>query len=106
MNKTYVTERMKRNINKRGLVPDTPENRAFMGGYADKTLEMTETRFIPCDQAPFSTVMQIYDNKVSYSTLGGESLIGVIIEDPRIYTMHRTLYDYLWSITPPASVHP
>jgi len=101
INKAYVAERMRRNINKRGLVPDTPENRAFMTGYKDKTLEMTETRFLPLDKAPFSTVMQIYDNKVSYSVLGEKQFIGVIIADPHVYKMHRILYDYLWSITPP-----
>ncbi len=106
INKEYVAERMRRNVNKYGLVPDTPENRSFMRDYTGKMLEMTETRFLPCDKAPFSTVMQIYDNKVSYSVLGEKNLIGVIIEDPRIYTMHRTLYDYLWSITPPVVPSP
>jgi len=99
VNKRYVEERIRRNINKRGLVPDTSKNRAFMKEYAGKTLELTETRFLPLDQAPFSTVMQIYDNKVSYCVLGEKNLIGVIISDPRIYTMHRTLFEYLWSIT-------
>lgn len=102
VNAEYVKERARRKVQKRGLVPDTPENRAFVGGYTGDFKGVTDTKFIPCDKTPFSTIMQIYDNKVSYITLGETNLIGVIIEDPRIYAMHKTLFEYEWRITPSA----
>lgn len=103
INATYVKERARRKVEKRGLVPDTEENRGFVRGYDGTFKGVTDTKFIQCDKAPFSTVMQIYDNKVSYISLGTEHLIGVILEDPRIYTMHKTLFDHLWAVTPEIS---
>ena len=85
---------------KRGLVPDTPENRAFVSGYYGEFVKVTDTKFISCEQAPFKTIMQIYNNKISYLALGDENMMGVIIEDPRIYHMHKTLFEHLWNITP------
>lgn len=103
VNAQYVRERERRGVAKRGLVPDTPENRSFVGGYEGDFAKVTDTKFIPCEQAPFKTIMQIYDNKVSYLALGEENLMGVILEDPRIYQMHKTLFEHLWSVTPPPS---
>src|SRR3989344_2315482 len=99
VNATYVKERARRKIAKRGFAPDTPENRSFIDAYTGEFEKLTETKFIPCDQAPFKTIMQIYDNKVSYLSLGDDNLMGIIIEDPRIYQMHKTLFEHLWRIT-------
>jgi sugar-specific transcriptional regulator TrmB len=96
VNKEYVAMREKRGIKKRGIVLDTPFNRKFLEGYHE---EVTTVKFIGQNSVPFETVMQIYDNKVSYLTLNKEQKIGVIIEDPHIYQMHKYLFEYLWDIT-------
>ena len=96
-NEEYAKQREKFGIKKKGIVLDTPFNRKFL---ADYHKEVTGAKLIAYDAPPFQTVMQIYDNKVSYITLG-EQMIGAIIEDPHIYTMHKFLFEYLWSITPP-----
>ncbi|MDO8492111.1 MAG: helix-turn-helix domain-containing protein [bacterium] len=97
INEDYVQERERRNIKKKGIVLDTPFNRKFIEGYHQK---VTGVKLVKYDAPPFQTVMQIYDNKVSYLTLGDKQKIGVIIEDPHIYAMHKYLFEYLWNITP------
>lgn len=106
VNEAYVRERARRSIAKRALIPDTPVNRQFVGGYEGGFAKVTDAKFIACDKTPFSTIMQIYDSKVSYLALGDENLVGVIIEDPRIYAMHKTLFEHLWAITPAPSSDP
>lgn len=93
INTWYVGEREKYQIKKRGLVLDTPFNRKFLENY-HKTI--TENRILPIDSEPFSTIMHIYDDKVSYITFG-ESIIGVIITNPNIATMHKKLFEFTWN---------
>jgi len=93
INKEYVKKRERRGIKKKGIVLDTPFARQFLKGYYPG---ITETRLIKTETPPFETVMQIYDNKISYITLSDTNIIGVIIEDRRIYAMHKHLFDYLW----------
>jgi HTH-type transcriptional regulator, sugar sensing transcriptional regulator len=90
-NEQYVKERKKDKIKKRMLVVDTSQNRERA---IKIRAEETEIRFI--DSSPFSTVMQIYDNKISYVTLNKEKMIGVIIECPEIYGMHKTIFESQW----------
>lgn len=97
INTEYVAERERLHIKKKGLVPDTAFNRAWLTGYHEK---VTEAKLINYGMVPFQTIMQIYDNKVSYVTLGTDQKIGVIIEDPHISAMHKYLFEYLWGITP------
>ncbi|MCX6715401.1 MAG: hypothetical protein NT077_00070 [Candidatus Taylorbacteria bacterium] len=95
-NEKYVAEREKFAIKKKGLVLDTPFARERLKDYHPG---ITETKFLKTGSAPFNTIMQIYDNKVSYLTLSDKEKIGVIIEDPNIYNMHKILFEYLWSLT-------
>ncbi len=97
INRAYVREREKNGIKKRGFVFDTPFARKFLKDYAPN---VTDTKLLQYEAAPFQTVMQIYDGKTSYITLSDQNLIGVIISDKRIYEMHRYLFLHLWSITP------
>ena len=97
INKKYAKKRKELNIKKRGIVLDTLFTRNFLKNYHK---QITDTKLIKQEDAPpFKTIMQIYDNKISYLTLSSESKIGVIIEDPNIYKMHKYLFEYLWKIT-------
>lgn len=93
INKSYVKKREKLGIKKRGILLDTSFTRKFLKDYYTT---ITETRLIKSDAPPFHSIMQIYDNKVSYITLCEEAIIGVIIENHDIYDMHRYLFDALW----------
>ena len=93
INREYAETREKKDIRKKGIVLDTPVAREFLKNYEPG---VTETRVISRDAAPFHTVMQIYDNKISYITLSDETIIGVIIDDKHIAGMHKYLFEYLW----------
>lgn len=97
INKRYVKKREELKIKKKGIVLDTPFAREFLKDYHPT---ITETKLIGYEARPYQTVMQIYDGKISYITLEEKIMIGVIIEDPHIYEMHKYMFEYLWSATP------
>lgn len=92
-NRRYVNQRKKMKIKKKLLVTRSEYNLKRFAHYNDK---LTEVRYI--DQRPVSsfTSMQIYDNKISYQTLSKNALMGIIIEDKNIATMHRELFKFIW----------
>lgn len=94
-NKKYVAKRQNLKIEKKILVPDTPFSRER---YAGNGSPYTKVKMLEYPISRFNTVMQIYDNKISYMTLTGESTIGVIIEDPNIYKMHKALFEVNWNM--------
>ncbi len=97
INKDYVANRRKFGIKKKGLIFDSPEARKLLANYNP---DITENKFIPFKVPASHTIMQIYDNKVSYITLGDTQMIGVIIEDAHIASLHKYLFEYQWSTTP------
>ena len=96
INKNYSDKREKLKINKKAFLLDTTESRKLIPNYHT---QVTETKFIKPDILEFETVMQIYENKVSYITLKESSMIGVIIEDSSIYKMHKAIFEYFWKTT-------
>lgn len=92
LNKKYVSERKKLNLKKKMLAVDTPYIRNHV---KDMDKETTEVRIIPKSEA-FGTVMQIYDDKISYVTVLENKKIGVIIEDSDIAKMHKIVFLALW----------
>ena len=93
INEWYVAEREKKGIAKKVILPDTPEARAILSSYHT---EITKSKVIKLDVQPLESVMQIYDNKVSYITLAKGQMIGVIIEDQRIYEMQKAIFNFTW----------
>jgi sugar-specific transcriptional regulator TrmB len=94
INEKHVADRRKFEISKRGLLLDTPFNRKTISSY-DK--DVTNIKFIEVkDSNPYQSLMNIYDNKVSYLTLDENKMIGVIIEDEHIAQMHRYIFEYGW----------
>lgn len=91
LNKSHVQARKNAGIKKRILAVDTPKTRERVQGFDPS---VTEVRFIKTPA--FATVMQIYENKVSYITLHPERVIGVIIEGKEIFDMHKTLFEEQW----------
>ena len=100
INIDYVKRREKLQIKKKMITVDSKYIRERGQFFNPK---ITDIRVIS-GKYPFATVMQIYDNKVSYLTLGKKKMIGIIIEDPSIYQMHKTLFEYTWEQAEPLSV--
>jgi sugar-specific transcriptional regulator TrmB len=103
LNAEYSALREEKNVKKRGLVIDSTEARKFLKSYDGK---VTHTKLISAseDFSPFQTVVQIYDNKVSYITLTDEYLMGIIITDQYIANTHKYLFESLWKLSEGAIV--
>ncbi len=94
VNKKHVSDRKKFSIKKRALVLDTAFNRNALIGY---DTEVTNVKYIDVNEAkPYKSLMNIYDNKVSYLTLDEDRMIGVIIEDEHIAEMQRYIFEFAW----------
>lgn len=49
----------------------------------------------------WNTVIQIYDNKVSYVCFKGDKKVGIIVEDPHIYQIQKMLFEQTWASAKP-----
>lgn len=92
----YVEKRLRQGVKKQMLIPKSPANYRYVETRSRRYLELTEIRFIPDHMSRFLTSMLIYNDKIAYQTLQPNSMIGVIIEDRLISTMHRGLFKSLW----------
>jgi len=95
INAEYSALREEKNVKKRGLVIDSPEARRFLKSYDG---EVTHTKLIASTEGvvPFQTVVQIYDNRVSYITLTDEYLMSIMITDQFIANTHKYLFESMW----------
>ncbi len=94
INEWYVEQREKKGVSKKAILLDTPEARSILSSY-HKTI--TDSKIIKLDTPPFQSIMQIYDGKISQISLSKDQMIGIIIEDPAGYEMHKALFDFIWS---------
>lgn len=103
LNAEYATMREDMGVKKRALVIDSPHARAFLKSYNP---EVTTQKLIKADDNTLAlqTTMQIYNNKVSYITLTGEYLMGIIITDQNIANTHKYLFESLWKLSSGAVV--
>lgn len=94
LNNAYFKEREHRKIPKKAITNASEYNQKFLANY-DRVL--TKVKLIKNFPADFSAVtMHIYKNKISYTTLSGKAMIGIIIEDELIYKMHKMLFEFNW----------
>lgn len=98
INEQYVKRREAANIPKKILVADTPTARNYFKEHGN---QLTDIRFIGKTKPPFGSAMQIYDDKISYITIGVDqkTLIGVLIEDIHIATMHKYFFECLYDLS-------
>lgn len=92
MNKQYIGQRNKAGIKKKMIMVDSQFVRDHIKSFNKRT---TAVKVIS-SPVPFTAIMQIYDTKVSYITLQGKNVISVIIDNPNISRMHKTLFDVMW----------
>ncbi|MBI2612198.1 hypothetical protein HYW59_00060 [Candidatus Kaiserbacteria bacterium] len=93
LNREYVRSRERLDVKKNLICADTEMNRTF---FRDFKPTLTQIKLVDMPPAPFKTIMQIYDGKISYFTLGAETLIGIIVADSNLYMMHKMLFEKLW----------
>ena len=101
INKEYVSQRNKEGLKKKMITIDSPYIREHSKSF---NRAMTAIRLINAP-APFATVMQIYDNKTSYISFQGKNLISVLIDNPNIATMHKTLFETMWQTAKPLPLY-
>lgn len=96
INKEYVAKRLKLGIKKRQIAPDTAATRARYQNYSP----LLEVKLMPLTIKPFKTIVQIYNQTVSFTTLNEQKKIGVLIEDEDISQFLRSLFEFVWNTLP------
>ena len=89
--KTYYQRRVKNNLHIRSVHPDTPL--AQEKTKKDKK-EMRDSHLIPADKYSFTPEIQIYDNKISITSL--KEKLGIIIESQEIYQAMEVMFELAW----------
>ncbi len=89
--KTYFERRTKNKIHIRSIHPDTPLARESTKH--DKQVDR-ESRLVPADQYSFSPEIQIYDGKLSITSL--KEKLGIIIESREIYEAMAVAFELAW----------
>ena len=94
INDEYAQKRDKMNLKKKVLLVDSEYTHKILREYKKTNLDI---RFVK-NASHFATVMQIYDNKVSYVTLSDAKMVGIIIQDKNIYDTHKALFKSMWGV--------
>lgn len=95
----FIKSKERQKITTRAIVPDTGEDRNYNNAVFKgiNKLVWPDIRFITEDLFPFEAELTIYGtNKVSITKLGGENIIGVIIEDDIIHGMMKMIFNLAW----------
>ena len=95
INKKYVQDRRKKGIEKKILIVDSPGSREYV---KKQGANQTQARLLPNKIDLFNTGMQIYNNKILYSTFRKKNTMSVIIDDPDIYKMQRNMFEFMWNL--------
>lgn len=99
----YLAERKKRNIAKKAIMVDSPFNREFLANY---DFQLTAIRLMT-DSLPImfsSTIITIYNDRVSFVTFSNDSMVGLIVQEKFIHDCQKSIFDYLWNKSQPFRV--
>lgn len=95
----FIKNKERLNISTRAIIPETKEDRLYretVFGSIKKDL-WPKVKYIPEDKFPYEAEITIYgNNKVSITKLGGQNIIGVIIEDKIIHDMMTMVFELSW----------
>lgn len=98
LNAEYSTMREDQQVKKRVMIMDSPAGRKFMDSY-DHGITKAKLMRTTGERPHFQSVMQIYDNKISYITLTDEYLIGIVITDQYLADTHKYLFESMWDLS-------
>lgn len=100
INNEYVKKRQALGIKKKIINADNPYTREHMRQHqqwdADDR-QLTQVKLLDHRVCHFDTIMQIYDDKISYISFANDRQIGVIIQDPTITAMHKEIFLFNWA---------
>lgn len=94
INLDYVKERAKRNVAKRVIVADSPEAHEY---FSNIQTPNTKIALVKGLQERHGTIVEIYDNTVSFITLTEGTRISLVIRDPHIFEVHKNQFEFIWS---------
>lgn len=92
----YAPKRKRLGIYEKVIIPDHPKAVAYMKDY--KANDVTEILFVDHKLYPFSTEVNIYNNKVSFVTFSEKTHIGVIVQNKEIYNTLASMFNGFWSL--------
>jgi DNA-binding transcriptional ArsR family regulator len=95
----YIEERLKKKITKKIIEPDKKFIRQYLlknneANFDEKAL--TQTKLLARNVFSMNTIIQIYNNKISYINFSGKNIISIIIEDPHISDFHKKIFEFNW----------
>jgi hypothetical protein len=94
--KYYAPERQAKKIFEKVIIPNSQGALDYMKDY--KGSEVTEILFIDNDLYPFSTEVNIYENKVSFVTFSPRVHVGVIVESKEIAETMTSIFNFTWKL--------
>jgi len=92
----YAPKRKELGIYEKVIIPDNKKALDYMKDY--KASELTDIIFIDHNLYPFSTEINIYDNKVSFVTFSDRGHIGAIIENKEIAQTLTSIFNFCWKL--------
>ena len=92
----YAPRRKKFGIHEKVIIPNHPDAIEYMKGY--KASEFTDILFVDHKLYPFSTEVNIYENKVSFVTFSEKAHIGVIVENKEIVDTLTSVFNFTWNL--------
>ncbi len=92
INAEYAKKRNLLSVQKKIIFPDSTYTRQKLPRYETDNLDIRLLN----DNPNFNTIVEIYDNKVSFIALSSSSMIGVIIQDKNIYETQKMLFEDTW----------
>ena len=92
----YAPKRKELGIYEKVIIPDNKAALDYMRNY--KANEVTDIIFIDHALFPFSTEINIYDNKVSFVTFSERGHVGVILENKEIAQTLTSIFNLCWQL--------
>lgn len=96
----FVKAKESLNITTRGILPDNTKNRSYGENVFEgiKKDYWPKMKFVSSEMFPYEAEITVYGkNKVSITKLGGQNIIGVIIEDQIIHDMMKMVFELAWN---------
>ncbi len=96
INEEYYKKRLASAVKKRLLLIDDAAGRDYLAKLPATAL--SEVALLPKETRLFHASMHTYDNKLVYFTHRNDDALAVIIADPDLYAMNRSIFEIIWGL--------
>lgn len=97
----YTKERLNKKIVKKIIAADNAYSRDYMLKHGEENFQesdLTQIKLLDDTFRTFHTIVQVYNNKISYTNYtGDDSVISVIIEDQNIASLNKQIFEFAWA---------